>query len=138
MNKLIGEITNIIFDEKEKINDGNYLLLMNKLKEVNDEFSKIIKDESLMDNKDKNIEGVIWSWICGNKNSTSNDSFRTENGELFSYNLLIGYNENNVRFLKNYMANGLGYVSMTTSRHISRIKRYIDVNNIDINLINED
>ena len=136
MNKIICEVSNIIFDEKQNISDGNYLLLMNTLKKLNDECGKIyVIDKSLVDYRQRNIDGVIWSWHCRNKNTTNNKTFRTENGELFSYDLLIGYTENNNLYLKNYVANHMGFVSMTTSRHVGRVRGYCEGRDIAICLV---
>ena len=65
----------------------------------------------------------------GEDGSNSTKTLTVRDGKLYSYNLLIAEyiipdNDNFVGLLvHNHMATGLGFVSMTTSHHISLLKR---------------
>ena len=63
MNNTLVEISNIIFDLKEEISDGQYLILMNKLKELKEQ-SIVIPVPIVMERPTtRDITGVIESWI---------------------------------------------------------------------------
>ena len=134
MNNTLVEISNIIFDLKEEISDGQYLILMNKLKELKEQSIPNPVPIVLQRPTTRDIAGVIESWILNQNSRTRNRSFSSQEGNLYSYELLIGYTENDCKYLLNHTADGLGFVSMTTSQHIGRIKRYCSENSINLTI----
>ena len=69
---------------------------------------------------------VLNAWRNGRSAKNGRGSLRTENGELFSYSLLIGKTLGGLRHVGDYTADGGKFVSMTTSRHVNLAKRWAD------------
>ena len=69
-------------------------------------------------------ENVIINWKKGNKAKSKN--LKTDGNFLFSYDLLIGYTMNNKKIVIDFTAYGNYFISMTTSCHVWRAKRYSD------------
>ena len=60
---------------------------------------------------------VIQAWLDGNTAAAKNLS--TDGRELYSYQLRIAANA----YLFDYTSGGLGFISMTTSRHVGMARR---------------
>lgn len=60
---------------------------------------------------------VIQAWLDGHKAEAKNLS--TDGKELYSYQLRIAANA----YLYDYTSDGLGFISMTTSRHVGMARR---------------
>ena len=132
MNNSLEIIQEKLFDNKEKIPDGLYIDIMNELKIIHDLIPPPPPD---YDAKVKNIKGVINSWILNNRNTTSNNSFSTRNGILFSYDLMIGTSQpTGKKYIYNYMAGGLGFKSQATSRHVSRTIKHFNDYGLDFDI----
>ena len=93
MNDTIVEISNIIFDLKEEISDGQYLILMNKLKELKEQSIPNPVPIVMERPTTRDITGVIESWILNQNSRTRNRSFSSQEGNLYSYQLRIGYTD---------------------------------------------
>ena len=84
--------------------------------------------------KNKNIEGVLWSWYYEFPQKTSSNSFSTKDGDLFSYKLLIGYTVGTHKVLKRYTAKGGCYISMATSKQINKTINWLEEEQINFSL----
>lgn len=69
---------------------------------------------------------ILNAWRNGRKAKNGRGSLWTQNGELFSYNLMIGKTIDGLRHVGDYTADGGSFVSMTTSRHVNLAKRWAD------------
>ena len=69
---------------------------------------------------------VAESW---KHDKSANGSTTTTDGQnIYSYNLRIGYtDENNQKVAIDYTTTGGSFYSMTTSKHVSYAKRYADI-----------
>ena len=69
---------------------------------------------------------ILKAWRNGGKAKNGRGSLWTQNGELFSYDLMIGKTIDGLRHVGDYTADGGSFVSMTTSRHVNLAKRWAD------------
>ena len=67
-------------------------------------------------------ENVVINWSEGNKAKSKN--LKSDGNLLFSYDLLIGYTNNNKKIVIDFTAKGKYFISATTSRHVSLAKYY--------------
>jgi len=128
MEKLITDTTALMFDLKGEIAEGHYLQLMNNLKEMYKLKDIAVKPEKIA----RTIPEIIKAWLYNNKGSTYSGSLSTNDGNMFSYSLQIGYTrQDGTKCIVNHTAKGLGFVSQTTSTHVGKCIKYCTDNNYD-------
>ena len=140
MEKLIADSTSLVFDNKEKIEEGDYLKLMNNLNEMYKLKDVSVKPVAIA----RTIPEILKAWILNKKGSTYSGSLSTNDGELFSYNLLIGYTrftsnhqQDFTKCVMNHTAKGLGFVSQTTSTHVGKCIKFCERNHVHHIIIND-
>ena len=137
MEKLIADSTSLVFDNKEKIDEGDYLQLMNNLNEMYKLKDVSVKPVAIA----RTIPTKLKAWILNKKGSTYSGSLSTNDGELYSYNLLIGYTSFHqhefTKYVMNHTAKGLGFVSQTTSTHVGKCIKFCEDHNVLHTIINE-
>ena len=68
---------------------------------------------------------VLNAWVEGSKARNGRGTLTTDGTLLWSYGLLIGSRFNGRAVVFDYTARGVfGFVSMTTSHHVGKAKRY--------------
>lgn len=72
-------------------------------------------------------ENIPYYWSINVEATNYNGSFYTDGKDIFSYNLLIGKTESNKKLVYDYTARGLGFVSKTTSKHVSASKNFANI-----------
>jgi hypothetical protein len=125
MQQIITDTTNLIFESKDTIGDGLYIQLMSNMKQLY-ELRNVTPIKMVIP---RTINGILEAWINNTPGSTRSCSFSTIDGNLYSYNLQIGYTQANMnKCVVIHTARGIGFVSATTSRHVGLAARYC-VNN---------
>ena len=127
MEGLIKDTTALVFDLKGEIAEGHYLKLMNNLNDMYKLKDQFVKPERVA----RTIPEIINAWIENKKGATYTGSLSTNDGNLFSYALQIGYTrQDGTKCIVDHTARGLGFVSQTTSTHVGKCVSYCDANNV--------
>jgi len=135
MDALINDTTALVFDARENIGDGVYVQLMNNLKEM----YKLKDSHQRRTKVPRTIPDILRAWIDNEQGTTPTGSFSTAIGNLYSYNLQIGYTRpcGCCKGVVDHTAGGLGFVSQTTSTHVGKTRRYCGENGILLRSIGE-
>jgi len=127
MEVLINDTAELVFQAKDNIGDGVYVRLMNNLKEM----YKLKDQHPKRQKMPRTIPLILKAWINNEPGGTPNATLWTGSGNLFSYNLQIGYTRaDGSKCVVDHTAYGLGFVSQTTSTHVGKAKRYCNENGI--------
>jgi hypothetical protein len=134
MEPIINDVTNILFDVKDKLDDGTYLKLMNNMKQLHKMRHRNVGSKPKRYPRTINL--ILKAWINNEEGGTANGSLSTVNGNLYSYNVTIGYTRHDeIKCVVDQTANGIGFVSMTTSCHVGKARRYCIDNGIMMSVI---
>ena len=134
MEDLINNTLELVFEARENIGDGPYVEIMNNLKKMH----SLRYEHKRMTKIPRTIHGVLHAWTSRSIGMTPTNSFSTRDGELYSYNLLIGYTrQDGTLCVVNHTARGLGFVSQTTSTHVGKAIRYCEGLNLTFNLMTD-
>ena len=129
MEAVINDTTNLIFDVKEQLGDGVYVKLMDNMKALHGMRGRNVG--SKRKKYPRTIPLILKAWINSEEGGTANGSFTTQGGTLYSYNVTIGYTRHDdVKCVVDHTANGLGFISTTTSCHVGKARNYCDNNGI--------
>lgn len=75
-----------------------------------------------------NVKDIPALWVVNQTGRTPNKSLTTDGKDLYSYNLKIGYtNEQGQKVILKYTTEYDNFVSVTTSRHVNLASYYAHV-----------
>lgn len=132
MEYLIKDTTELVFELKGTIPDGQYVKLMDNLKEMYKLKDKLTRREKIA----RKTVDILKAWIHNEKGATYSGSLSTHDGNLFSYSSLIGCtNADGKKCIVNLTASGSGFVSYTTSRHVGKCIQYCTQNQHEYEII---
>ena len=132
MDDLINDAAALVFEAKDNMGDGVYIQIMNKLKQMHQ--IKNVKEKK--SKVPRTIDLILKAWINNEQGRTRTDSFTTGNGNLYSYNVQIGYTRDDLsKCVVDHTAKGLGFVSVTTSSHVGKAIRYCNENGILLTVV---
>lgn len=136
MERLIKEMTELVFELKGDVPDGTYVKLMDNLKELY-KLTELNLDRRV--SVARSVPGILDAWIHNKKGATYSGSLSTNDGLLFSYSALIGCtNLDGAKQIINLTASGHNYVSHTTSTHVNKAIKFCTDNNHNYEIIASD
>lgn len=81
-------------------------------------------------------ENIPYYWSKGKAAMNGTGAYSTNGKDLYSYRLMIGTtNEQGEKVLFDYTSGGMGFYSMTTSKHVGKARLaadWIQVNDVEL------